>query len=300
MAKLLFVFNPHSGKGLIKSHLLNIINIFTQNGYDVTVRPTQHRLDAYEYISSHAGGYDRIVVSGGDGTLNEAVQGLMNFDISERRPLGYIPSGTTNDFASALNIPRDITKAADVAINGTPFKCDIGSFNGKMFNYVAAFGAFTDVSYDTPQEIKNTFGHAAYILEGIRRLTTLKSHRVHIKYDDGEIDEEVFLCLIMNATSIGGVLDTEKYMNVDLSDGLFEMLVFRQPASPGLFLRVLSSITTGENLEENVRLVRSSHFEITSDDNIKWTLDGEYGGETNNAVIDVLSSAITYITGVTD
>ena len=295
MSKLLFIFNPLSGKGLIKHNLLDIIDIFTKAGYDVTVRPTQSQLDAYEYIRAHGSEFDRIVVSGGDGTLNEGVEGLMSFPREERKPIGYIPAGTTNDFASTLNIPKDMEEAAYIAASGVPFDCDIGDFNGKTFNYIAAFGAFTDVSYDTPQEIKNVIGHAAYVWEGIKRLPSLSSYHVNIKYDGGEINEEVFLCVIMNTTSVGGILSTEKFTDVNLCDGLCEMIVFRQPTNPLELQSVLTGIIKGEASGEGYGLVKSTRFEITSDENIKWTLDGEYGGETQHTVINVLPRAISFI-----
>lgn len=295
MPKLLFVFNPHSGKGLIKTHLLDILDIFTRLGFDVTAHPTQGQLDGYDYIRAHAKEYDRLVVSGGDGTLSEATRALMTLDEADRVPLGYIPSGTTNDFAKALGIPKDMTEAAQIAASGYEFKCDIGCFNGTYFNYVAAFGAFTDVSYDTPQETKNIIGHAAYVLEGIKRLPTLSPHRVKIKYDSGELDEYVSLCLIMNSTSIGGVLNTDKLINVDLQDGLFEMLVFRQPTNPLELQQALGGIMMGASGGEGYTVLRSSRFEISSSELLKWTLDGEYGGEMTNTVIEVIPSALTYI-----
>ncbi len=297
MRKLLFVYNTRSGKGLIKNCLSDIIDIFTRAGYDVTARPTQSRLDAYNYIRAHGGEFCRIVVSGGDGTLNEGVKGLMSFEKEKRVPMGYIPAGTTNDFASTLNIPKDMTEAARLAAGGAPFDCDVGNFNDRTFNYVAAFGAFTDVSYDTPQEFKNLIGHAAYVWEGIKRLPSLTSYRVSIKYDGGEINDDVFLCAIMNATSIGGIVSTEKFVDVNLSDGLFEMIVFRRPTSPIELQSVITGLLKGKMSGSGYSIVKSSHFEITSDEDVKWTLDGEYGGEVKNAVIDVLPSAITFIVG---
>lgn len=293
--KLLFIFNPHSGKAQIKNHLLDIVDIFTKAGYDVTLRPTQQRLDAYNYIKAHGNEYDRVIISGGDGTLNEAVKGLMTFNISDRRSLGYIPAGTTNDFASTLNIPKSMPEAADIAVNGTEFQCDIGKFNDKTFNYVAAFGAFTDVPYDTPQGTKNALGHMAYVLEGMKRLTNLPSYHVNIKYDDGEIDGEVFLCIVLNATSVAGIHTNGKLFSVDLNDGLFEMLVFRHPTNLIEFQSILTGLMKGEESCEGYSIIKSSRFEFTSEDNIKWTIDGEYGGDPSHAVIDVLHSAVTFI-----
>lgn len=293
--KLLFIFNPRSGKAQIKNNLLDIIDIFTNAGYDVTVRPTQARLDAYEYIRQNGSQYDRLVVSGGDGTLNEAVKGLMTFDTDNRIPLGYIPSGTTNDFASTLNIPKNMLDAAYNAVNGSEFKCDTGRFCDKTFNYVAAFGAFTDVSYDTPQETKNTFGHMAYIFEGIKRLSSLPSYNVKIRYDGGEFEESVFLCIVMNTTSIAGIHNTNVLPNVDLNDGLFEMLVFKQPTNILEIQNVFTGLMKGEACCDGYSVIKSSHFEFECQENIKWTLDGEYGGDPSKAVIDVIPSAMTFI-----
>lgn len=295
MSRLLFIFNQRSGKGQIKNYLADIIDIFTKAGYDVTARPTQAQLDAYEYIKQHGNEYDRIVVSGGDGTLNEAVKGIMSFDAADRKCLGYIPAGTTNDFASTLSIPKNMIEAAKIAAGNTQFKCDIGRFNDRTFNYVAAFGAFTDVSYDTPQEIKNAIGHTAYILEGIKRLSSLSSYHVKIKYDAGEIEEDIFLCIILNATSVAGIHNAGRLMDVDLNDGLFEMLVFRRPTNIMEFQSVLTGLMKGKTSGEGYVILKSSKFEFTSGSEIKWTLDGEYGGNPSHAVIQVLPSAITYI-----
>ncbi len=297
MKKLLFVFNPLSGKGLIKEHIAQIIDIFAKADYEGCVRPTQCENDAYEYIRRHADSFDRIVVSGGDGTLNEAVKGLTTYETSNRKPLGYIPSGTANDVASTLGIPKNMIDAARIAVYGTEFKCDIGQFNEKTFNYVAAFGAFTEVSYDTPQIAKNTLGHMAYFWEGIKRLPTLASQRVKIKYDGGVIEDDIFLCMVLNATSVAGIDTTGKIMNVELNDGLFEMLVFKRPTNIFEFQSVLSGLIKGETTGEGYVIVKSSHFEFTSDNDIKWTLDGEYGGLYKHTEIKVLPSAITYIIG---
>lgn len=293
--KLLFIFNPRAGKGQIKSCLSEILDIFTKAGYDVTVRPTQAHRDAYEYIKLHGGEYDRIVVSGGDGTLNESVKGLMTFEKDHRCPLGYIPAGTTNDFASTLDIPKSMTQAAKIAAQGALFPCDIGKFNDVTFNYVAAFGMFTDVSYDTPQEVKKALGHMAYIFEGIKKFSSLPSYHVKITYDDCFLEEDVFLCIVLNSTSVAGMRSPAKLMDVDLNDGMFELLMFKQPASLTDFQSVFIGLMKGETSGDGYLLLKSSRFEFESEENIKWSLDGEYGGDPKNAVIRVLPSAITYV-----
>ncbi len=295
MKKLLFIFNPHSGKGQIKSNIAEILDIFTKSGYEVTVRPTQAVLDAYDYIKFYGNEYDRIVVSGGDGTLNEAVKGIMTFDIAKRKELGYIPAGTTNDVATTLGIPKNMIEAAKIAADGKAFPCDIGQFNDVTFNYVAAFGAFTEVSYDTPQETKNAFGHMAYLWEGIKLLPNLTSYHVKIKHDNGEFEGDIFLCIILNSTSVAGIRNTGKIMNVDLNDGLFEMLVFKRATNILEFQSILSGLMKGETSGDGYVILKSSYFEFESDEKIKWTLDGEFGGATSHAEVKVLHSAITYI-----
>lgn len=298
MKKLLFVFNPHSGKGQLKSCLMDIVDLFTKAGYQVTLRPTQARLDAYDYIRRYASEFDRVVVSGGDGTLNEAVKGLMTFDRADRVPLGYIPSGTTNDFASTLALPKNMTEAASLAVSDHLFNCDIGRFNDTTFNYVAAFGAFTDISYDTSQEVKNALGHMAYVLEGIKRLSTLAPSHVKITYEGGVIEDNISLCMILNSTSVAGIHDPEMLSSVDLCDGIFEMLVLRQPANLLQFQSIMIGLMKGETDGDGYSLIKSSRFEIQSEENIKWTLDGEYGGDPKNAVIEVIPSAITYVANI--
>ena len=168
MKKLLFIFNPRSGKGQIKSALPDILDIMVKSGFDITVHTTQCQGDCTEVVAARAKEFDRIVVSGGDGTLDEAVTGMMRLPIGERIPVGYIPAGSTNDYGNSLGIDKDMLHAAEIAVSGEPFKVDIGTFNNNSFVYVAAFGIFTEVSYQTPQDMKNIFGHAAYIMEGAK------------------------------------------------------------------------------------------------------------------------------------
>ena len=165
--KLLFVFNPKSGKGLIKNYLVDIVYTMVKADYEVTVYTTQAQGDAIQKVEKEAAKYDLVVCSGGDGTLDEVVTGMNRSEVE--RPIGYIPAGSTNDFANSLGIPKDMVKAAYTAVHGKEFPCDVGYFNGDTFVYVAAFGLFTEVSYQTPQHWKNILGHAAYILEGAKR-----------------------------------------------------------------------------------------------------------------------------------
>ena len=185
MKKMLFIYNPNSGQGLLKPKLSDVLDIFVKGGYDVTVYPTQKYHDAIAKMRSYDDHYDLVVCSGGDGTLDEIVTGMMEYK-EEKVPIGYIPAGTTNDFARSLHISRDILEAADTAVNGTVFPCDVGCFNNDYFVYIAAFGLFTDVSYETKQSMKNILGHLAYVLEGTKRIFNISSYRIRVTHD-GEL-----------------------------------------------------------------------------------------------------------------
>ena len=185
--KLLFVFNPRSGKGLIREHLVDIVDVMVKAGYEVTIYTTQAQGDAIKKIKEEAKNYDRVVCSGGDGTLDEVVTGMQQSEVNV--PIGYIPAGSTNDFANSLGIPKDMVEAARVAVGDKPFPCDVGYFNGDTFVYVAAFGIFTEVSYKTPQQLKNVLGHAAYILEGAKQLHDIPSFTMQVEHD-GEVFQD--------------------------------------------------------------------------------------------------------------
>lgn len=275
MKKLLFVYNSHAGKGLIKGNLCEIVDIFTKGGYDVTVYPTQAPLDGYEKIKNEAGEYDIVVVSGGDGTLSEAVQGLM--EQADKIPLGYIPAGSTNDFAVSMSIPTKMTGAAQNIINGVYFDYDVGEFNGQYYVYVAGFGAFTDVSYETSQNAKNVFGHMAYIAEAIRRLPKYTGCSMTVEHDGEIIEGSFILGLISNSISLGGM---KKLISdgVCFDDGLFEVILVKTPTSPLALQSLLTEAALNKLSEKNFITFKTSRVIFKSDSDIAWTLDGESGG----------------------
>ncbi|MBQ8787453.1 MAG: diacylglycerol kinase family lipid kinase, partial [Oscillospiraceae bacterium] len=203
MKKMLFVFNPHSGKGQIRQHLLTITDTFTKGGYEVTIHPTQCRNDAYEKISSRIDEFDVVACSGGDGTLNETIKAVMTS--GNRVPIGYIPSGTMNDFASAIGIPKDMPASAQKIVDGNIVTVDIGSFNSEYFTYIAAFGMFTEVSYETSQQMKNMFGSLAYIMEGMKRFNMTKTYRVTVTCNGETTEDEYIYGMVSNSSSIGGI-----------------------------------------------------------------------------------------------
>ena len=276
MKKLLFVVNGHSGKGQIKNKLLDIIDIMIKEGYHVQVHTTQEREDATKVVREQAKYYDLVVCSGGDGTLDEAVRGMMQSEV--RTPLGYIPAGSTNDFANSLEIPKDMIQAAKTAVLGVPFSCDVGEFNGDYFIYVAAFGIFTDVSYATSQELKNALGHVAYILEGAKRLHTIKSYHMRVEYDGNEIEGDFLLGMITNSTSVGGFKNmTGK--DVKLDDGLFEVTLIHKPKNIIELNTIIASLTNLKDETDLIDSFRADSVKFYSEEEIPWTLDGEFGGD---------------------
>lgn len=293
--KMLFIFNPRSGKGRIKNALFELMDLFTAVGYDVTVHPTQSPEDCSETVVRLAEDFDVLAVSGGDGTLNEAVTGMLMIPEEKRIPIGYIPSGTMNDFANGNGIPKDIVSAAKTLIGGDTKEYDIGKFNEKKFIYVAGFGAFTDVSYATPQSTKNFFGPAAYFVEGIKSLSKIEGIDVRITADDGRIiEEEALICLIMNSTSVAGVGFGDFY-NVDTSDGLFEIVVIPKSSKITDLAAVISEIMNGERDSGGVHVISTSRAVIETEKSVRWTIDGEFGGETDRVSFEVLHNAVKFI-----
>lgn len=273
--RLLFILNPFSGKAQIKNQLLEIVDIMVKAGYEVTVYPTQAQGDAIHKVEEEAEAYDLLVCSGGDGTLDEVVTGMMHRGLT--MPLGYIPAGSTNDFATSLGIPKDMVKAANVAVAGKEFPCDIGSFNGDYFVYVAAFGLFTDVSYKTSQEWKNVLGHAAYILEGVRSLHDIPSFRMQVEYDNTRLQDEFIYGMISNSTSVGGFKGmTGK--DVLLDDGVFEVTLIKKPKNPIELNEIIASLINLVDDTDMVYSFKTDEVKFTASEDIPWTLDGEYGG----------------------
>ncbi len=275
MKKLLFILNPRSGKGQIKNQLLDILNIFQRNGYRVQLHITQEPLDAKNTVMEIGAEFDRIVCSGGDGTLNETVSGLMEAEL--KIPLGYIPSGSTNDFASSLKIPKKMEKAAQTAVCGKSFLCDIGSFNERYFNYVAAFGAFTEVSYATPQQMKNVLGHPAYLIEGVKQITAIKAAPMKVEYNDIVIEGDFIYGMITNSTSVGGF---KKIVgkSVEMNDGMFEVTLIRNPKNPLELQEILNALLTEDASSERLITFKTAELRILSPQSVPWVLDGEYGG----------------------
>ncbi|MGN0344734.1 MAG: diacylglycerol/lipid kinase family protein [Lachnospiraceae bacterium] len=288
--KLLFVYNPHSGVGRIKSQLSDILEIMVRAGYEVSVHPTQAVGDATDVTAERAADYDLVICCGGDGTLDETVTGLMQSGCDV--PLGYIPSGSTNDFAASLKLPKNMKKAAQIAVSGTDFKCDVGCFGEKNFIYIAAFGLFTDVSYQTKQELKNVLGHVAYILEGAKRIGSHPSYRMRVEYDGGVIEDEFMYGMVTNSLSVGGF----KGMTGDdvaLDDGLFEVMLIRTPRNAVELNEIIAALTKLRPESDLIYTFKTDELQISPYQAIPWTLDGEYGGEQTQIHLKNIRRALT-------
>lgn len=235
---------------------------------------------------------DLVACCGGDGTLNETVTGLMRLD--PRPPLGYLPAGTVNDFASGLGISRELEAAAQKAVSGTPFDCDIGRFGDRYFTYVAAFGAFTDVAYQTTQQSKNMLGRMAYVLEGVKRLTSLKYYHMALEYDGGECEGDFLFGMISNATSVGGL----KLLNdtrISMNDGMFEVLLVRNPSSLPEAQQVINAVLLHDYSSPLITAIRTSRVVVRCAGETPWTLDGEFGGAPERVEIENLRLALRVI-----
>ncbi|MCD8377031.1 MAG: YegS/Rv2252/BmrU family lipid kinase [Oscillospiraceae bacterium] len=295
MKKLLLIFNPTAGKGAIRGHLTGVVDALTKGGWLVTAYPTQDKGDARRAAVALGKNYDRIVCCGGDGTLSETVAGLLELEAPPA--LGYLPAGTTNDFARNLHLPKGLEEAAQTVASGPALPCDVGIFNGRNFVYVAAFGAFTSVSYDTPQEVKSAFGHLAYVLAGISQLGAIKSYDLTIRYDGGSLEGEFIYGMASNTVSVGGFKGLP-IGQVCLDDGLLEVLLVRRPRTLPELNSIIQSLLH-QHLPANGMVVglHTARLRLESRAPLPWTLDGEYGGDHETAEIENLPRAIRLVRG---
>ena len=324
--KILFIYNPVAGRGQIRWALDDVLRIFTGAGLLPVCYPTSARGDAVRLIreirdeAALAGTpfpYEMVICSGGDGTLDEVMNGLLG-ELSEDMPalageasagvlsaagnseasllarnaltsvpVGYIPAGSTNDFAVSLGLSVHPLEAARALVRGRPQGVDIGCMDGsRYFVYVAAFGAFTEVSYDTPQEQKNLFGHAAYLFNGIRELGNLRVRHTVVRSKECETEDDYVLGMITNARSVGGFQGITG-TGVDLSDGLFEVTLIRMPQTPADVTGIIAALNSGD-LSKSACI---THFQtqratFSFDENVSWTLDGEFGGAGKEVVLE--------------
>lgn len=275
------------------TELLKVVEVFSYADYLVSVYPTKSRGDATQYVEKlNHDDFDLIVVCGGDGTLNEVIEGIMNS--KNNIPLGYIPSGTLNEWSSGLNISRNIETAAKDIINGKKIKLDIGRFNDKYFSYTASFGAFTGASYSTPQEVKNVLGQSAYFFEGIKSLGTIKPIHMKITTEDRVVEGDYLFGAISNSLSVGGIVKYDK-TPVGLNDGLFEIILIKNPDNIVKLQPLVDGILKHEFDREGIEFFRSEKFIVETDESVAWTLDGEYAKSNGKLTVENIHGAITFI-----
>lgn len=287
--KLLFVYNPKAGKEKIRECLADVLELFAAEDYEMTVVPTRRRGEAREVVRDRSKDYDLVVCSGGDGTLDETVTGMLQSGF--RTPIGYIPAGSTNDYGESLGLSKNMPEAAKTAIMGRNFACDMGGFNEDVFVYIAAFGLFTDVSYETDQAVKNVLGHLAYVLEGMKRLSNVRSYPLKVTHDGETIEDEFIFGMITNSRSVGGFKNiTGK--NVEMDDGLFEVTLIKMPTNPVELSAILTSLMNRDVDTDMMYCFRSAEITVESPEPLAWTLDGENGGAHEKAVIRNLHKSV--------
>ena len=288
MKKMLFLFNPRSGKEQIKGHLLRILDIFSKAGYDIRVHVTQCSKDAQKTVEHQGKNVDVIVCSGGDGTLDEVVTGIT--EMGSKVPVGYIPAGSTNDFANSLFMPKNMLDAASMIMKEEIYRCDVGRFNSQTFAYVAAFGLFTDVSYETSQDLKNILGHLAYVLEGAKRLLDIKAYHMKVTTENGVIEDNFIYGMVTNSRSVGGFKNLTK--DVDMNDGLFEVTLIVQPKNPLEMQEIIRNLLNMEDNSDLIYSFKARKLTVEAEEEVAWTLDGEYGGSPRLVEIENLQQAL--------
>lgn len=290
MKKLCLLVNPRAGKGLARRELYNIVEQFHTEGWLVAVVPVAVEPDALAALGEALQGFDRVVCCGGDGTLNHTAAALLK--LPHPPPLGYLPMGSTNDFASTLQYPAGIGPLCRVAMAGREGRLDVGVFCGeKPFCYVAAFGAFTEVSYSTPQETKNALGHAAYLLEGVRRLPLGASRHARVTTDEEKLEGEFLYGSMTNSTSVGG-FRAPGSEDVELDDGKFEVMLCSMPKNLGELNEMIACLARQDFSNPYIRLLRTSRLTLEFDSPASFTLDGEFGGAVETAVMEVRPRAL--------
>ncbi|MCR4862333.1 MAG: YegS/Rv2252/BmrU family lipid kinase [Ruminococcus sp.] len=295
MRKMYFVVNLVAGKAMIAEKLGKIIDEFTKADFEVTIHTTQSGDDAAraaEYACANS--FDLLVCAGGDGTLSQCLQGIMNSD--NRIPIGYIPAGSTNDFAKSLGIPKDTMQAVERIINGKAVPCDVGGFNNEFFSYIVAFGAFTNITYETSQNVKNVFGHTAYVFSGLMQLANIKPRHMRIEYDDNVIEDDFIFGMVTNTASVAGMLSMSQFM---LDDGLFEVMLIKKPSNPIQLQQIVKSLMNiNEEIDkEYIKFFRTDKIKFTSlcAESVTWTRDGEYGGDYISNTIVNYHRAVSFI-----
>ena len=292
MKKLLFIVNPKAGKTKSNAPLFDAVAAFSRAGYLVRVFLTEAGGEARIYAAKWGPQYDVVVCAGGDGTFNEVVAGMLLSGAD--KPIGYIPAGSTNDFASSLGLPKQIMEAARCIVEGTPHRLDIGRFNDRYFSYVASCGAFTRTSYATPQSVKNALGHVAYLLAGIKDIANIRKIHLRVETDDQVLEDDYIFGAVSNSTSVGGVLTLDPHL-VNMSDGVFEVLLIRSPSNLLELNECIVALSTQNYNSGAITFCNTKKVKITAPASVDWTLDGEMAEGSETIEVENLHNAIAII-----
>ena len=291
--KLMLIMNPVAGRKLARKNLPEIITNFMDGDYLVTTFMTRSRGEATRFIKDFGSDFDLIVCSGGDGTLNEAVTGLMTSGLD--KPLGYIPAGSTNVFADCHGLPGDVVAAAERVLNGTEHKFDVGTFNEAYFSYIAAFGAFSWLSYTTPQNKKNLLGHTAYILDGIRDLPLIKETHLIFRHDGETVEGDYIFGSVCNCDSLACTFPLPKDI-ISYDDGLFETILIRAPRSVAELQAIVTALRNQDYSCPYIDFFRSGRIFIENVSDLPWTIDGELAPISTEILIENKPRALRIIT----
>ena len=292
MGSILFVYNPHSGMQTVSRGLNSVINLFTAQGHDVVAHPTQSGEDCFETVKRLCNSVDRVVVAGGDGTLNSAINGLIAADC--KKPFGYIPCGSTNDFSHSVGIPVKLLDAAKTAVSGSALTIDAGCMNGRYFSYVAGFGAFTEVTYTTPQNTKNAVGYFAYLISGAASLPNIVPYRVAFESKEKSGEGEYILGLVTNTLQVAGMKNLLP-RDIALDDGLLEVLLVKNPKNPLDLNKILAAVMKKDFGADCFEYFKTARIKFCSEKQLAWTLDGENGGARTETEIICRHKAISIV-----
>jgi YegS/Rv2252/BmrU family lipid kinase len=294
--KLLFVVNPKAGRTVIRNDMINILEIFSNAGYRVEVYPTKSQEQTEEFIYAHAEGFNLVVCAGGDGTLDNTVGGIMRLErkLKRRIHMGYIPCGSTNDYARSLRISMNPVQAAKDIVEGDICHVDVGRIENTFFIYVAAFGAFTDVSYSTPQNLKNALGHAAYVLEAGKAMFNMKSYRMKLLFDGEIIEGDFIYGQITNSLSIGGFKNIGS-KDMSFSDGKFETVLIKTPENPIELQRIINCLLIDDLSDKMIVFRKSTRVVVKCSEEVPWTVDGEFGGSYKTTRVSNIKKAVSII-----
>lgn len=290
--RALVIVNPRAGTKKAKKDTFEIIDRLSQNNYIVLAQTTTKPGDGIAFAKEYGADQDLIVCCGGDGTLNEVINGILAAGL--KTPLGYVPAGTTNDFARTLQLPKKADKCMNRILSGFPRFCDIGSFNDRNFTYIASLGAFTKVSYSTPQRIKNILGHSAYLLEGVKEIGNISPFEAEVTADGASFSGEFLFGSVSNSTSIGGLYKLN-HLDVRLDDGEFELMLVRNPKNVAELNRIIQQLVRGKYDPRYVLFAHAKDITFRTAKPLSWTLDGESGGLCTEVQISVLHNAISLI-----